>query len=78
MPGGHTADPGGELVRQEEILEILRNSVSPLTKYDIAERAGVEMDETSSQNIGPRLRALEKWGQVYTWQVSEKGREAVQ
>lgn len=51
-------------MRQEEILEIIRGSVSPLTKYDIAERAGLEETEAASVNFGKRLRALERWGQI--------------
>lgn len=51
-------------MRQEEILDILRGSVSPLTKYDIIERAGLSITEADSVNFGRRLRSLERWGDV--------------
>lgn len=51
-------------MRQGEILDIIRGSVSPLTKYDIIERAGLSVTEANGVNFGKRLRSLEKWGQI--------------
>lgn len=51
-------------MRQDEILTILKNSVSPLTKYDIIERAGISEEEARSTNWGRRFRSLERWGEI--------------
>ena len=45
-------------MRQDEILTILKNSVSPLTKYDIIERAGISEEEARSTNWVCRVRTL--------------------